>query len=79
MKWVNTCDSDSPQSQNMRFVSKPFSVQSLPPPQALRLSSRDKHEKRVSGDEAQGTMGKKKGKGEAHLARFLLPAFLCEH
>lgn len=30
-----------------------------------------------TGDKAQGTMGRRKKRGEARLARLLLPAFLC--
>ena len=45
---------------------------------ALRLSHIGERETRVTGDEAQGTMGKRKKRREAKReARFLLPAFFC--
>ena len=41
---------------------------------ALRFSHIGEREARVTGDEAQGTVGRRKKRREA---RFLLPAFLC--
>jgi len=43
-------------------------------PHALRFSHIGERETRVTGDEAQGSMGRRKKRGEA---RFPLPAFLC--
>ena len=41
---------------------------------ALRFSHIGERKTRVTGDEAQGTMGRRKKRREA---RFLLPAFFC--
>ena len=52
----------------------------LQPPQALRFfaqrRARNASDTRVTGDVAQGTMGRRKKRGDV---RFLLPAFLCAH
>ena len=49
-------------------------IRELLPSHALRFSHIGKRETRVTGDEAEGTMGRGKKRDEA---RFLLPAFLC--
>ena len=49
-------------------------IPKLVPPHVLRFSDIGEREMRVTGDEAQGTMGRRKKRREA---RFLLPAFLC--
>ena len=51
----------------------------LPLPRALRFRSlvanKDKRETRMTGEEAQGSMERRKNRG--NLARFLLSIFLC--
>ena len=48
------------------------------PQPTLRKTKRPaEEERRATGDEPQGTMGRVQTAGEARLARCLLPAFLC--
>ena len=59
------------------FARRTVTGSDQPPPQALRFShGRGEREKRVTGDEPQGSMGRVQTAGEA---RCLLPAFLCAH
>ena len=46
-------------------------------PQTLRISHKGKRETRVTGDEAQGTMARRKKRGETGLTHFFLLASLC--
>ena len=48
----------------------PFTLNYLPPPQALRFSHRDRQEMQGNGDEAQGTIGRRKITGEAQSRPF---------
>ena len=54
-----------------------FMVCYLPSPQALRISHRAERETRVTGNEAQWTMGRTKKTREAPFRPFLLPIFPC--
>ena len=49
-------------------------IPQLLPPHTLHFSHISEREMRVTGDEAQGTMGRRKKRGDA---RFLHPDFLC--
>ena len=42
----------------------------------VQVAYKGERETRVTGDEAQGTMGRRNKRGEAGLARFLPPASL---
>ena len=42
----------------------------------VQVAYKGERETRVTGDEAQGTMGRRNKRGEAGLGRFLLPASL---
>ena len=58
----------------MTFIPEWVSFQSLPPPQVLRFSHRGERETRVTADEAQGAMGKRKMRGENFIERARLGA-----
>ena len=55
---------------NKQVNSLDRSLNYLPPPQPLRFSHRGRQEMRVTGDEAQGTMGRRKITGEAQSRPF---------
>ena len=55
---------------NKQVNSLDRSLNYLPPPQPLRFSHRGRQEMRVTGDEAQGTMGRRKTTGEAQSRPF---------